>query len=66
MVLLELYKYIHVYSFLFLPLPLSQEISLKEGDIFEVIGKEDDVWWCGKLRDRIGMFPANYVEEYYD
>ena len=41
-----------------------QELSLHEGDIVTVIGKEDDVWWCGQVGERIGMFPAAYVEPY--
>lgn len=41
-----------------------QELHLEEGDIVKVIGKEDTVWWCGQLKDKIGMFPAAYVEHY--
>ena len=41
-----------------------QELTLHEGDIVTVIGKEDDVWWCGQVGERIGMFPAAYVEPY--
>ncbi|XP_003388698.1 PREDICTED: proline-serine-threonine phosphatase-interacting protein 1-like [Amphimedon queenslandica] len=44
-----------------------QEISLKEGDVLEVVGKEDDIWWCGKFINsggKLGMFPAAYVEPY--
>lgn len=42
----------------------TQELTLHEGDIVTVIGKEDDVWWCGQVGERIGMFPAAYVEPY--
>lgn len=41
-----------------------QELELEEGDVVTVIGREDDVWWCGKHKDKMGMFPAAYVEPY--
>jgi proline-serine-threonine phosphatase interacting protein 1 len=39
-----------------------EELTLAEGDILTVLGKEDTVWWCGQLNGKIGMFPATYVE----
>ena len=45
---------------LFLP----QELQLAEGDIITVVGREDEIWWCGNLNGRIGMFPSSYVESY--
>lgn len=41
-----------------------QELGLEEGDIITVVSKEDDVWWCGRIGDRSGMFPVAYVEPY--
>ena len=41
-----------------------QELNLEEGDIITIISKEDDVWWCGRIGDRSGMFPVAYVEPY--
>lgn len=41
-----------------------QELYLEEGDIITVIAKEDDVWWCGQCKGKMGMFPSNYVEAY--
>lgn len=41
-----------------------QELPLTEGDIVTVVGKEDDVWWCGQCKGRMGMFPSAYVETY--
>ena len=41
-----------------------QELDLEEGDIITVIAKEDDVWWCGQSKGKMGMFPSNYVEAY--
>lgn len=43
-----------------------QELSLEEGDIVTLVAREDEVWWCGQLKGRMGMFPANYVEPYDD
>ena len=43
---------------------LLQELELEEGDIITIVGKEDDLWWCGNLKGKIGMFPSSYVEHY--
>jgi hypothetical protein len=43
-----------------------QEIDLMEGDIVTLVAKEDDVWWCGQVKGRMGMFPSTYVEPYAD
>ncbi|XP_063702533.1 uncharacterized protein LOC134832443 [Culicoides brevitarsis] len=42
---------------------LYDELELFQGDIIEVYAKQDDGWWMGGLRKRIGIFPATYVEE---
>lgn len=39
----------------------SDELQLTEGDVIEIIKKDGD-WWEGKLKGKVGMFPANYVE----
>ncbi len=41
-----------------------QELLLTEGDIVTVVAKEDDVWWCGQCKGKMGMFPSTYVEPY--
>ena len=41
-----------------------QELGLVEGDIVTVVAKEDDVWWCGQCRGKMGMFPSTYVDTY--
>ena len=43
-----------------------QELDLEEGDIITIIGKEDDLWWCGQIKSKgkMGMFPSTYVEAY--
>lgn len=40
------------------------ELTLKEGDIISVISKEDDDkgWWKGELKNKIGVFPDNFVQ----
>lgn len=42
---------------------LYDELELEPGDIIEVHTKEDNGWWLGELKNRIGIFPATYVEE---
>ena len=44
----------------------TQELNIEEGSIVDVVAKEDDVWWCGQLDGKTGMFPAAYVEPYND
>lgn len=33
------------------------------GDLIDVHTKQEDGWWVGAIKDRIGLFPATYVEE---
>ncbi|XP_065563675.1 mitogen-activated protein kinase kinase kinase 11-like isoform X2 [Artemia franciscana] len=42
------------------------ELSLQCGDVIEVLSKDakisgDDGWWTGKLGDKVGIFPSNFV-----
>jgi hypothetical protein len=37
------------------------ELEFKKGEIIEVVEKDDANWWRGRLGDREGLFPANYV-----
>lgn len=44
------------------------ELSLKRGDIVEVLSTDakisgDEGWWTGKLGDKVGIFPSNFVTE---
>ena len=43
---------------------LSVSEASKAGDIISVVGKDpdDEDWWTGRLGDKVGVFPANYVE----
>ncbi|XP_062511449.1 SH3 domain-containing kinase-binding protein 1-like isoform X2 [Corticium candelabrum] len=41
----------------------SDELSLKIGDIIEIVRKDvADGWWEGKLGGKVGVFPDNFVE----
>ncbi|XP_072369313.1 mitogen-activated protein kinase kinase kinase 21-like isoform X3 [Scyliorhinus torazame] len=42
------------------------ELSLRRGDALEVLSTDakvsgDEGWWTGKIGERVGIFPANYV-----
>lgn len=40
----------------------SDDLSLKEGEIVEIIDKDESGWWIGKIDNRKGEFPFNYVQ----
>ena len=37
------------------------DLGFVAGDVIEVIGQEDDMWWRGKMGSRTGIFPSNYT-----
>ncbi|KAJ8283577.1 hypothetical protein COCON_G00024270 [Conger conger] len=40
------------------------ELSLREGDTVKIISKKSTNGWLkGEVYGRVGLFPANYVEE---
>uniref|UniRef100_A0A3Q3LMC4 Osteoclast-stimulating factor 1 n=1 Tax=Mastacembelus armatus TaxID=205130 RepID=A0A3Q3LMC4_9TELE len=42
------------------------ELSLREGDTIKILSKKGHSgWWKGEVYGRVGLFPANYVEEDY-
>lgn len=47
------------------------ELSLRCGHIVLVLSKDsnisgDEGWWTGKIGDKVGIFPSNFVTDYYD
>jgi hypothetical protein len=40
----------------------TDELSLMPGQTVDVLGEEEDGWWRGKLGDKVGLFPSNFVE----
>ncbi|CAI4228131.1 unnamed protein product [Auanema sp. JU1783] len=41
----------------------TDELSFNVGDEIELTQKHESGWWQGKLRGKVGLFPANYVKE---
>lgn len=44
------------------------ELSLHKGEIVEVLSKDakisgDEGWWTGKIGDKVGIFPSNFVAQ---
>lgn len=44
------------------------ELSLQRGEIVEVLSKDarisgDDGWWTGKIGDKVGIFPSNFIAQ---
>ncbi|XP_055677926.1 CD2-associated protein isoform X1 [Lutzomyia longipalpis] len=39
----------------------NDELSLAVGDVIEVLGEVEEGWWRGKLNNRVGVFPSNFV-----
>ncbi|KAJ8386094.1 hypothetical protein AAFF_G00176880 [Aldrovandia affinis] len=37
------------------------ELGFNIGEVIEVLDHSDSSWWKGRLRGRIGLFPANYT-----
>ncbi|XP_068440577.1 mitogen-activated protein kinase kinase kinase 10 [Clinocottus analis] len=43
-----------------------EELTLRRGDLLQVLSKDskvsgDEGWWTGKIQDKVGIFPCNYV-----
>ncbi|XP_060928989.1 mitogen-activated protein kinase kinase kinase 10 [Limanda limanda] len=43
-----------------------EELTLRRGDLLQVLSKDskvsgDEGWWTGKIQDKVGIFPSNYV-----
>jgi SH3 domain/Protein tyrosine and serine/threonine kinase len=44
------------------------ELSLHRGEVVEILSKDakisgDEGWWTGKIGDKVGIFPSNFVAE---
>jgi mitogen-activated protein kinase kinase kinase 9 len=42
------------------------ELTLRKNDVIEILSKDarisgDEGWWTGKIRDKVGVFPSNFV-----
>ncbi|GAC99407.1 hypothetical protein PHSY_007008 [Pseudozyma hubeiensis SY62] len=37
------------------------DLAFKIGDVIQVTGQEDEMWWRGTLNGRSGIFPSNYT-----
>uniref|UniRef100_A0A8C8RE04 Mitogen-activated protein kinase kinase kinase n=1 Tax=Pelusios castaneus TaxID=367368 RepID=A0A8C8RE04_9SAUR len=43
-----------------------EELTLRRGDLVEVLSQDstvsgDEGWWTGKIEDKVGIFPSDYV-----
>ncbi|KAF7690860.1 hypothetical protein HF521_011157 [Silurus meridionalis] len=54
---------IHTYVALYKFLPQEQnDLELRPGDRVQVTDDSNEEWWKGKSGDRVGFFPANFVQ----
>lgn len=37
------------------------ELGLRSGEVVEVLDSSNPSWWTGRLHNKLGLFPANYV-----
>ncbi|XP_063070741.1 nostrin [Engraulis encrasicolus] len=40
------------------------ELTMKEGDVIEIVQRAESGWWYGTLNGQRGHFPSTYVEEF--
>ncbi|KAM9462670.1 SH3 and cysteine-rich domain-containing protein 2-like [Clarias gariepinus] len=54
---------IHTYVVLYKFLPQEKnDLELQPGDRVQVLDDSNEDWWKGKSRDKVGFFPANFVQ----
>uniref|UniRef100_A0A3B5LES7 SH3 and cysteine-rich domain-containing protein 2 n=1 Tax=Xiphophorus couchianus TaxID=32473 RepID=A0A3B5LES7_9TELE len=54
---------IHTYIALYKFLPQEKnDLELQPGDRIQVTDDSNEDWWKGKSRDKVGFFPANFVQ----
>jgi hypothetical protein len=39
-----------------------EELSFRQGDFIELVDREEDPWWRGRCRGKVGLFPSNFVQ----
>lgn len=37
------------------------ELGFRCGEVVEVLDNSNPSWWTGRLHNKLGLFPANYV-----
>eukprot|EP00066_Takifugu_rubripes_P000608 XP_003961241.2 PREDICTED: SH3 and cysteine-rich domain-containing protein 2-like [Takifugu rubripes] len=54
---------IHTYVALYKFLPQeNNDLELQPGERVQVLDDSNEDWWKGKSRDKVGLFPANFVQ----
>ncbi|XP_055512772.1 SH3 and cysteine-rich domain-containing protein 2-like [Leucoraja erinacea] len=57
--MLQMHTYVALYKFV----PQEQnDLGLQQGDRIVVTDDSNEDWWKGKIGDRVGFFPANFVQ----
>ncbi|XP_028355577.1 SH3 and cysteine-rich domain-containing protein 2 isoform X2 [Physeter macrocephalus] len=54
-----MYSYVALYKFL--PQE-NNDLALQPGDRITLVDDSDEDWWKGRIGDRVGFFPANFVQ----
>lgn len=54
-----MYSYVALYKFL--PQE-NNDLALQPGDRIMLVDDSNEDWWKGKIGDRVGFFPANFVQ----
>ena len=42
------------------------ELSLMSADIVEILEDDEDGWWRGRIHEKEGVFPCNFVKPFVD
>ncbi|XP_069763010.1 SH3 and cysteine-rich domain-containing protein 2-like isoform X2 [Narcine bancroftii] len=57
--MMQMHTYVALYKFV----PQEQnDLGLQQGDRIVVTDDSNEDWWKGKIGDRVGFFPANFVQ----
>lgn len=44
----------------------NEDLEMRPGDMITLLEDSNEDWWKGKIQDRIGFFPANFVQRVQD